>query len=70
MTTIVLPVLCTGELKIVDRDVKPQPKQTKLFYSKTGVYRGINIFLIFALKHRSWVLVRTALSEINPQSMF
>ena len=28
-----------------------------LSYSKNGVYRGI---LIFALKHRSWVLVRTA----------
>ena len=30
------------------------------FYSKTGVYRGIHFFPIFALKHRSWVLVRTA----------
>ena len=29
-------------------------------YSKTGVYRGIHYFLIFALKHRLWVLVRTA----------
>ena len=25
----------------------------------TGVYRGIHYFLIFALKHRLWVLVRT-----------
>ena len=31
-----------------------------LLYSKTGVYRGIHLFLIFALKHRLWVLVRTA----------
>ena len=30
-----------------------------LLYSKTGVCRGIHIFLIFALKHRLWVLVRT-----------
>ena len=29
-------------------------------YSKTGVYRGIHIFLIFDPKHRLWVLVRTA----------
>ena len=27
---------------------------------KLGVYRGMHFFLIFALKHRSWVLVRTA----------
>ena len=30
-----------------------------LLYSKTGVYRGITIFLIFDPKHRLWVLVRT-----------
>ena len=29
-------------------------------YRKTGVYEGIPIFLIFAPKHRLWVLVRTA----------
>ena len=29
-------------------------------YNKIGVYRGIHNFLIFALKHRLWVLVRTA----------
>ena len=33
---------------------------TPHLYSKTGVYRGIHYFLIFALKHRLWVLVRTA----------
>ena len=33
---------------------------TPLLYSKTGVCRGIPIFLIFAPKHRLWVLVRTA----------
>ena len=33
---------------------------TPLLYSKTGVCRGIPIFLIFTLKHRLWVLVRTA----------
>ena len=31
-----------------------------LLYSKTGVYRGIHYFLIFALKHIMCVLVRTA----------
>ena len=31
---------------------------TPVLYSKTGVYRGIHFFLIFALQHRSWVLVR------------
>ena len=31
------------------------------FYSKAGVCRGIPIFLIFALKHRLWVLVRVPL---------
>ena len=29
-------------------------------YSRTGVYRGIPIFLSFDPKHRLWVLVRTA----------
>ena len=36
------------------------PLYTPLLYSKTVVYRGIHYFLIFALKHRLWVLVRTA----------
>ena len=40
--------------------VKCVPPQTPLLYSKTGVCRGIPIFLIFAPKHRLWVLVRTA----------
>ena len=31
-----------------------------LLYSKTGVCGGIPNFLIFAPKHRLWVLVRTA----------
>ena len=31
-----------------------------LLYGKTGVYRGIHIFLNFDPKHRVWVLVRTA----------
>ena len=33
---------------------------TPLLYSKTWVCRGIPIFLIFAPKHRLWVLIRTA----------
>ena len=36
---------------------------TPLLYSKTGVCGGIPIFLIFAPKHRLWVLVRTASRE-------
>ena len=40
--------------------VKCVPPQTPLLYSKTGVGSGIPIFLIFAPKHRLWVLVRTA----------
>ena len=40
--------------------VQSIPTQTPLLYSKTGVCRGIPIFLIFAPKHRLWVFVRTA----------
>ena len=40
--------------------VKCLPPRTPLLYSKTGVSRGIPIFLTFAPKHRLWVLVRTA----------
>ena len=36
------------------------PPYTPLSYSKTGVYRGMHYFLIFALKHILWVHVRTA----------
>ena len=36
------------------------PPYTPLLNSKTGVYRGKHYFLIFALKHILWVLVRTA----------
>ena len=28
-----------------------------ILFSKTGVHKGIHFFLIFALKHRLWVLV-------------
>ena len=40
--------------------VKCIPPQTPLLYRKSGVCRGIYFFLIFAPKHRLWVLVRTA----------
>ena len=33
-------------------------------YSKTGVYRGIHFLPIFNLKHRLWVLVRTACEAV------
>ena len=41
--------------------VKCIPPQTPLLYRKVGICRGLSIFLIFAPKHRLWVLVRTAL---------
>ena len=40
--------------------MKSIPPCTPLLYSKIGVCRGIPNFLIFALKHRLWVLVSTA----------
>ena len=36
---------------------------TQLLYSKTGVYRGVYNFLIFALKHRPLVLVHAQLNR-------
>ena len=33
------------------------PLTPNFYFSKTEVYRGIHYFLIFALKHRLWVLV-------------
>ena len=38
--------------------VKCVPPQTPLLYSKTGVFRGIPYFLIFAPKHRLWAKIR------------
>ena len=38
--------------------VKCIPPHTPLLYSKTGVNRGMYIFLNFAPKHRLWVLAR------------
>ena len=35
-------------------------RYTPLLYGKTWGYRGIPNFLVFALKHILWVLVRTA----------
>ena len=40
--------------------IKYIPPHTPILYRKIGVCRGIPIFLIFAPKHRLWVLVRTA----------
>ena len=36
---------------------------TQLLYNKTGVYRGIHYFLIFALKHILWVPTIYVLSK-------
>ena len=49
--------------------VKYLPPYTPLLYNKTGVCRVMHIFLIFAPKHRLWVLVR-GVSNVYPQSMF
>ena len=43
--------------------VKCIPPYTPLLYSKTGIFRGVPIFLSFAPKHRLWV-------HVSPQSMF
>ena len=62
-----IPIMLTSPCNIY-------PPYTPLLYSKNGVYRGIRIFHIFALKHRLWVLVRTTSlrggSNVYPQSMF
>ena len=39
--------------------MKSIPHHTPLLYSKTGVYRGVPIFLIFGPKHRLWVFFTT-----------
>ena len=39
------------------------PPYNPLLYSKIGVYRGIQYFLIFALKHRLWVPTINVLSK-------
>ena len=44
--------------------VKCIPPQTPLLYRKTGVYVGITKFLIFAPKHRLWVLIRTTSARL------
>ena len=41
----------------------PNNAVVNIHLQKTGVRRGIPIFLIFAPKHRLWVLVRTASSR-------
>ena len=40
------------------------PPYIPLLYSKTGVYRDIHYFHIFALKHILWVLVITITNNI------
>ena len=67
MVFVVVEELAVEEEVVVDA-IKHQdnmsvcfiPPYTPRLYSKTGVYRGIHYFLIFALKHILWVLVRTA----------
>ena len=63
-------VLCLHMTKTCRYNIDPLKPH---FYSKTGVYRDIHYFLIFAQKHRLWVLVeppRQGGSNEYPQSMF
>ena len=47
------------------------PHHTPLLYSKTGVYRGLQGYSFFSLKHRLWVLVTIyVLSKIRKKSQF
>ena len=46
------------------------PLYTPLLYSKTVVYRGWQYFLIIALKHILWVLVRTAVLTCTHNKCF
>ena len=48
--------------------VMKTPLTPHLYIVKMGFTEGIHYFLIFALKHRLWVHVRTA--SVYPQSMF
>ena len=59
-------------LRQENMSVKCISPEAPLLYSKTGVCRGIPIFLILVPKHRLWVLVRTASagSNVYQQSMF
>ena len=60
-----------GTIHQENMSVQCTPPHFPLLYSKTGVCRGIPIFLIFAPKHRLWVLVRTAsVRQTYPQSIF
>ena len=43
------------------------PPYIPLLFSKTGVHKGIHFFLIFALKHRLWVLVEAVFTCTHNQ---
>ena len=47
----------TGAIHHENTSVQCTPPYTPLLNNKTGVYRGIHFFLIFALKHRMWVQI-------------
>ena len=54
--------ICRGKVREMSGnfDIAIAWEPCPLLYCKTGVCRGIPIFLIFAPKYRLWVLVRTA----------
>ena len=58
-----LPFMGVVTIHHANMSVKCTPHYTLLLYSKIGVYKIIHYFIIFALKHILWVLVRTASNE-------
>ena len=56
MTRQIQCVALRMEIPGLSNNTTENLKQNKII-SKTGVNRGIHFFLIFALKHRLWVLV-------------
>ena len=53
-------ITCIYQYHHAKMSVQCRPLATPLLHNKIGFYRGINYLLIFALKHRLWVLVRIA----------
>ena len=55
-------VLCIAQNIMQTCQCNVHPLTPHFLYSKTGVYRGIHYFLIFALNYRLWVLVEAVLT--------
>ena len=50
----------TNQYHYVIKPVRFKPLWTPLYIEKSGVCRGMGYFSYFSLKHRFWVLIRTA----------